>query len=152
MKIVNIWKFLKFMSMANAPTPGQRWMANALPLGHRKLANPPPYPRGGTLGDSLDTSIIKKIHSEKRHLLERKLKRLYFISSFTPNGLRIILLFWINTWLVRPQRWSRGKSDPRDHTDWSTDYMPYETCCVIVPDSVLIKYKHISLKSYSECL
>ena len=42
--------------MANAPTPGQRWMANALPLGHRKLANPPPYP-GGTLGDSLDTSI-----------------------------------------------------------------------------------------------
>ena len=31
-------------------------MANALPLGHRKLAKPPPYP-GGTLGDSLDTSI-----------------------------------------------------------------------------------------------
>ena len=24
MKIVNIWKFLEFMSMANAPTPGQR--------------------------------------------------------------------------------------------------------------------------------
>ena len=42
--------------MANAPTLGQRWMANALPLGHRKLANAPPYP-GGTLGDSLDTSI-----------------------------------------------------------------------------------------------
>ena len=32
-------------------------MANALPLGHRKLVNPPPYPGGGTLGDSLDTSI-----------------------------------------------------------------------------------------------
>ena len=32
-------------------------MANALPLGHRKLVNPPPYPEGGTLGDSLDTSI-----------------------------------------------------------------------------------------------
>ena len=45
MKIVNIWKFLEFMSMANA-----------LPLGYRKLVNPPPYP-GGTLGDSLDTSI-----------------------------------------------------------------------------------------------
>ena len=31
-------------------------MANTPALGHRKLANPPPYP-GGTLGDSLDTSI-----------------------------------------------------------------------------------------------
>ena len=54
MKIVNIWTFLEFMSMANAPTPGQRRMANTLPLGHRKLVNPPPYP-GGTLGDLLDT-------------------------------------------------------------------------------------------------
>ena len=50
MKIVNIWKFLKFMSIANAPTPGQRRMANALPLGHRKLANPPPYPGGDRRG------------------------------------------------------------------------------------------------------
>ena len=56
MKKVNILKFLEFTSMANAPTPGQRRMANALPLGHRKLVNPPPYP-GGTLGDLLDTSI-----------------------------------------------------------------------------------------------
>ena len=47
MKIVNIWKFLRFMSMANAPTPEQRLMANALPLGHRKLANPSPYPEEG---------------------------------------------------------------------------------------------------------
>ena len=31
-------------------------MANALPLGHRKLVYPPPYP-GGSLEDSLDTSI-----------------------------------------------------------------------------------------------
>ena len=36
--------------MANAPTSGQRWMANALPLGHRKLVNPPPYPGGGPSG------------------------------------------------------------------------------------------------------
>ena len=50
MKIVNIWKFLEFMSMANAPTPGQRWMANALPLGHRKFVNRPPYPGGDPLG------------------------------------------------------------------------------------------------------
>ena len=42
MKIVNIWKFLEFMSMANAPTPGLRCMANALPLGHRKVVNPGP--------------------------------------------------------------------------------------------------------------
>ena len=35
-------------------------MANALPLGHRKLVNPPPYPGGGTLGDLLDTSISLK--------------------------------------------------------------------------------------------
>ena len=35
-------------------------MVNALPLGHRKLVNPPPYPGGGTLGDSLDTSIIDR--------------------------------------------------------------------------------------------
>ena len=34
------------MPMANAPTPGQRWMANSLPLGHRKLENPPLYPGG----------------------------------------------------------------------------------------------------------
>ena len=59
MKIVNIWTFLEFMSMANAPTPWQRRMANTLPLGHRKLVNPPPYPGGGTLGDSLDTSIME---------------------------------------------------------------------------------------------
>ena len=45
------------MSMANAPTPGQRSMANALSLGHREVVNPPPYP-GGTLGDPLDISII----------------------------------------------------------------------------------------------
>ena len=50
MKIVNIRKFLEFMSMANAPTPGKRWMANALPLEHRKLANPPPYPGGDPRG------------------------------------------------------------------------------------------------------
>ena len=36
-------------------------MANALPLGHRKLVNPPPYPGGGTLGDLLDTSIIDTV-------------------------------------------------------------------------------------------
>ena len=42
---------------------------------------------------------------------------------------------------------SRGgyarKSGPQDHTDWSTDYMPYGTYCVIVPRVVLIKYKHL---------
>ena len=57
MNIVTIWKFLEFMLISNAPTPGQRWMANALSLGHGKLVNPPPYPGEGTLGDSLDTSI-----------------------------------------------------------------------------------------------
>ena len=36
--------------MANAPTPGQRWMANALPLWHRKLVNLPPYPGGDPRG------------------------------------------------------------------------------------------------------
>ena len=40
------------MSMANAPTPGQRSM-----YGHREVVNPPSYP-GGTLGDPLDISII----------------------------------------------------------------------------------------------
>ena len=48
MKIVNIWKFPEFMSMANAPIPRQRRMANALPLGHRKLVNPLPYPGGAS--------------------------------------------------------------------------------------------------------
>ena len=71
MKIVNILKFLEFMWMANAPTPGQRWMANALPLGHRKVVNPPPYPGGGTLGDSLDTSIMETVAKEYGHEILR---------------------------------------------------------------------------------
>ena len=40
------------------------------------------------------------------------------------------------------------KSDPQDHTDWSTDYMPYETCCT----THSIDQIQASLKNYSECL
>ena len=48
-------------------------MANALPLGHRKLVNPPPYPGGGgggTVGDSLDTSI-KNIYDYMKKISAR---------------------------------------------------------------------------------
>ena len=38
-------------------------MANALPLGHRKVVNLAPYPEG-TLGDSFNTSISSKIMVE----------------------------------------------------------------------------------------
>ena len=47
------------------------------------------------------------------------------------------------------------KSDPRDHTEWSTDYMPYKTYCVIVSLTVPghgIDKIQTSLKNYSECL
>ena len=51
----------------------------------------------------------------------------------------------INTQIrpVRPQKWSRRKSDPQDLTDWSTDYMLCKTYCVTALRTVLIKYKYL---------
>ena len=57
MKIVNIWKFLEFMSTANAPTPGAKMNGKCPTPRAQKTGKSPTLSRGGTLGDSLDTSI-----------------------------------------------------------------------------------------------
>ena len=53
-----------------------------------------------------------------------------------------------NCCLLRPQKWSRRRSDPHDVTDWYTDYMLCKTYCVIhCADKI-----QVSLKNCSKCL
>ena len=79
----------------------------------------------------------------ERSLSDRYLK--LFDSSLNIIGAKIATEPRIDKWSfqVKKKALYDRKSDPRDHTNWSTDYMPYETYCVIVPRTVLIKYKHL---------
>ena len=47
MKIVNIWKFLEFMSMANAPTPGAKMNGKCPTPRAQKSGKSPTLSRGG---------------------------------------------------------------------------------------------------------
>ena len=58
MKIVNIWKFLEFMSMAKCPYPRAK-MNGKCPTPRAQETGKSPTLSRGTLGDSLDTSINK---------------------------------------------------------------------------------------------
>ena len=78
MKIVNIWKFLELKMNGKCPTPRAQ-----------KIDKSPPYP-GGTLGDSLDTSI--KSSSNLKELWRHKMD-LYFRDSIKITSLEVLMLW-----------------------------------------------------------
>ena len=53
MKIVNIWKFLEFMSMANAPTSGAKMIGKCPTPRAHKSGKTPTISRGGSSGIQL---------------------------------------------------------------------------------------------------
>ena len=75
-----------------------------------------------------------------------------FISSMTSQIYKswsLNVFFNNSNWsLVRPQKWSRHRSDPHDVMDWSTNYMLCKTYCVIHRADKIQE----SLTNYSKCL